>query len=64
MISDERLDSVIGVLRSVWCRREFAGFWDGAVTVAAGLAAILLIASPGPAREARRTQPVPLLRED
>ena len=29
-----------------------------------GLAAVLLLASLGPAREAMRTQPAPLLRED
>lgn len=32
--------------------------------VVAGLASIVLVASIGPAREARRTQPAPLLRED
>lgn len=39
---------------------------SGVVTllVIAGLASIVLVASIGPAREARRTQPAPLLRED
>lgn len=32
--------------------------------VAAGLSALLLLASLGPAARARRTQPAPLLRED
>jgi ABC-type lipoprotein release transport system permease subunit len=32
--------------------------------VVVGLSCLLVIASLGPARQARRTQPAPLLRED
>jgi hypothetical protein len=34
------------------------------LTVALGVAALLLVASIGPARNARATQPAPLLRQD
>jgi ABC-type lipoprotein release transport system permease subunit len=46
-------------------RREFA-ISPGVTTFSAFTALVLLVlaASVGPAREARRTQPAPLLRED
>lgn len=51
-----------------WLRDDFVSrdISAGAVTIAivVGLTALLLVASIGPAREAKRTQPAPLLRED
>jgi len=29
MLSDDRLESVIGVLRNMWCRPQFIQFWNG-----------------------------------
>ena len=53
----------VGYLRDSFVSRDVSA---GAVTVyaLAGLAVLLLIASAGPAREARRTEAAPLLRED
>lgn len=51
-----------------WLRDEYVSrdISPGAVTigVVAGLVVLLLLASLGPARQARRTQPAPLLREE
>ena len=54
---------VVGYLRGDYVLRDIS---PGFVTVGviAGLVSILLAASLGPAREARRTLPAPLLRED
>lgn len=54
---------VVVVLRDDYLSREIS---PAAVTIAviAGLVLLLLAASLGPARQARRTQPAPLLRED
>lgn len=54
---------LVAWLRDDYISRDVA---PGAVTVAVlvGLAALLLVASVGPARLARGTQPAPLLRED
>jgi predicted permease len=54
---------VVGWLRDDFVSRDTS---PGLVTlgVVAGLTGLLLVASLGPARQARRTQPAPLLRED
>jgi predicted permease len=54
---------VVAWLRDDFISREIP---PGVVTlgVVVGLAVLLIVASLGPARQARRTQPAPLLRED
>ena len=60
--------SLLAFIVVAWLRDSFVSrdISPSAVTVAvlAGLALLLLAASSGPARQARRTQPAPLLRED
>ena len=59
---------LLAFIAVAWMRDDFLSreVSAGAVTAAVvvGLAAVLFAASLGPAREAKRTQPAPLLRED
>jgi hypothetical protein len=60
--------ALLAFIAVVWLRGDYISprISPGLVTlgVAAGLLSLLAAASLGPAREARRTQPAPLLRED
>ena len=62
------LGGLLAFIVVAWMRDDLlsrdvsAGAVSAAVVV--GLAVLLLVASLGPAREVRRTQPAPLLRED
>jgi multisubunit Na+/H+ antiporter MnhE subunit len=62
------LGALLAFIAVAWLRDDFVSreISAGTVTVGvvAGLVALLLLASVGPARMARRTQPAPLLRED
>jgi hypothetical protein len=62
------LGGMLAFIAVAWLRSDFLGdeVSPAVVTVAvvAGLALLLLAATLGPAGEARRTQPAPLLRED
>jgi ABC-type antimicrobial peptide transport system permease subunit len=62
------LGALLAFITVAWLRDDFVSREISAGTVAvgvvAGLVALLLLASVGPARMARRTQPAPLLRED
>jgi ABC-type antimicrobial peptide transport system permease subunit len=59
---------LLAFIVSAWLRDDFVSrdISAGVVTVAvvSGLAILLLVASLGPARQARRTSPAPLLREE
>jgi len=60
--------ALLAFILVAWLREDFVSpeIPPGAVTLAvvAGLGVLLLAASLGPARQARRTQPAPLLREE
>ena len=62
------IGGILAFIVVAWLRDDFVprGISPAVVTfwVVVGLAALLLAASLGPARQARRTQPAPLLRED
>jgi len=62
------LGALLAFITVAWLRSEFVGdeVSPAVVTgaVVAGLSLLLLAATLGPAGEARRTQPAPLLRED
>jgi hypothetical protein len=62
------LGGLLAFIVSAWLRDDFVSreVSPGVVTVAvaAGLMVVLLAASLGPARQARRTEPAPLLREE
>ena len=62
------LGGMLAFIAVAWLRSDFLGDEVSpaivTVTVVAGLALLLLAATLGPAGEARRTQPAPLLRED
>jgi len=62
------IGSMLAFILVAWLRDDFVSrdISPGAVTAAvvAGLTLLLLAASLGPARQARRTQPAPLLREE
>ena len=62
------LGGLLAFIVAAWLRGDYVSpeVLPGMVTllVVAGLVSIVLAASIGPAREARRTQPAPLLRED
>lgn len=62
------LGALLAFILVAWLREDFISrdINPGLVTISVvcGLAVLLTIASLGPARHARRTQPAPLLRED
>jgi len=61
------IGGLLSLIAVAWLRDDFGSIEVPAtavtLAVVVGLIAILLLASLGPAREARRTQPAPLLRE-
>ena len=61
------IGGLLALIAVAWLRDEFGSIEVPATAVASlvvvGLTVTLLLASLGPAREARRTQPAPLLRE-
>jgi ABC-type antimicrobial peptide transport system permease subunit len=61
------IGGLLAAISAAWLRDEFGSIEVPAnlvaLSVVVGLFALLLLASLGPAREARRTQPAPLLRE-
>jgi ABC-type lipoprotein release transport system permease subunit len=62
------IGGILAFIAATWLRDEFLSPRVSAAVVTAwvvvGLTSILIAASLVPAREARRTQPAPLLRED